>query len=130
AIRVFRDRMEEPWMRVLTNLSPEVYMKVLARAACAVGNSSSFVRDASFFGTPIVLVGNRQAGREVSDHVTNVPRVEARILEGVRAQLEHGPYQPSVLYGDGHISERLAEALVRVQPYTQKRLAYIRETSS
>ncbi len=48
------------WLRTLTNLAPEHYLKVLANAACAVGNSSSFVRDASFFGTPVVLVGNRQ----------------------------------------------------------------------
>ena len=45
------------WLEVLINLSPENYLKVLANASCAVGNSSSFVRDASFFGTPVVLVG-------------------------------------------------------------------------
>src|SRR5918992_3039235 len=70
AIRVFRDRAKLTWLRVITNLTPENYLKVLSRAACAVGNSSSFVRDASFFGTPVVLVGNRQDGREIDRHVT------------------------------------------------------------
>jgi len=60
AIRVLRDRMKPTWLRTLTNLEPEQYLKVLASTACAVGNSSSFVRDASFFGTPVVLVGRRQ----------------------------------------------------------------------
>jgi hypothetical protein len=29
------------------------------------------------------------------------------------------------LYGDGHVSERVADALVRLTPYIQKRLDYI-----
>ena len=70
-IRVFRtqERPKPPWLRTLTNLTPENYLKVLATTACAVGNSSSFVRDAGYFGTPVVLVGNRQNGRETDEHV-------------------------------------------------------------
>ena len=73
AIRVFRDKTKSVWLRTLTNLSPENYLKVLANAACAIGNSSSFVRDAGYFGTPIVLVGSRQEGREADEHVVRVP---------------------------------------------------------
>ena len=63
----FRDEARpDAWLRTLTNLTPENYLKVLANAACAVGNSSSFVRDAGYFGTPVVLVGNRQEGRETT----------------------------------------------------------------
>ena len=124
AIRVYRDHVDRPWLRTLTNLTPEDYLRVLARAACAVGNSSSFVRDAGYFGTPVVLVGNRQNGREASEHVTRVPAEEKAIEAATRAQLRHGRYAPSTLYGDGHVSERLADALARIPLYVQKRLAY------
>lgn len=127
AIRVFRDRARLTWLRVLTNLTPENYLKVLSRTACAVGNSSSFVRDASFFGTPVVLVGNRQDGREIDKHVMPVPAVAAGIIAAVRAQLAHGRYIPSTLYGDGHVAERIAEALANLTPYIQKRLHYIHD---
>ena len=130
AIRVFRDRARPTWLRVLTNLTPESYLKVLSRAACAVGNSSSFVRDASFFGTPVVLVGNRQDGREIDEHVTPVPPVASEIVAAVQRQLLHGRYPPSTLYGDGYVSERIAEALVDLTPYIQKRLYYIHEGSN
>lgn len=126
-IRVFRDRTKPAWFRTLTNLSPENYLKVLANAACAVGNSSSFVRDASFLGTPVVLFSNRQEGREIDKHVTPVPPDAAAVAAAVRAQLEHGLYPPSTLYGDGYISERIAEALAHLTPYIQKRLHYIRD---
>ena len=125
AIRVFRDQKAPRWLRTLTNLSPENYLKVLAAAACAVGNSSSFVRDAGYFGTPVVLVGDRQEGREVDEHVTVAPPAARRLMPVIGRQLRHGRYPPSTLYGDGYTSERIAEALVRLQPYVQKRLHYI-----
>jgi UDP-hydrolysing UDP-N-acetyl-D-glucosamine 2-epimerase len=128
AIRVFRDQVKPTWLRALTNLTPERYLKVLANAACAIGNSSSFVRDGSFFGTPVVLLGGRQRGREVAAHVTPAAPVAAEIVAATRAQLAHGRYPASALYGDGFVSERIAEALARLAPYVQKRLHYIDES--
>jgi UDP-hydrolysing UDP-N-acetyl-D-glucosamine 2-epimerase len=129
-IRVFRDHKHPDWLRTLTNLSPEHYLKVLANTAAAVGNSSSFVRDASYFGTPVVLVGDRQDGRETDVHVTRVASRAEEIACAIRAQLEHGCYAPSTLYGDGYVAERLAHALAELQPYLQKRLAYVLEASN
>jgi GDP/UDP-N,N'-diacetylbacillosamine 2-epimerase (hydrolysing) len=125
AIRVFRDRNKPSWLRLLTNLTPEVFLKVLANAACAVGNSSSFVRDASYFGTPIVLVGNRQEGRECAPHVMPVEAVSSQIIPAIKRQTAHGRYEASALYGDGHVAEKIAAALAGLTPYTQKRLHYI-----
>lgn len=127
AIRVFRDGTKQKWLRTLTNLSPENYLKVLSNASCAIGNSSSFVRDASYFGTPVVLAGARQDGREIDEHVMPVTLTAANIVTAVRTQLAHGRYLPSTLYGDGHVSERIAEAVARLVPYVQKRLHYIHD---
>jgi UDP-hydrolysing UDP-N-acetyl-D-glucosamine 2-epimerase len=124
AIRVFRTQHEQAWLRTTTNLAPEAYLSILAGAACAVGNSSSFVRDSSFFGTPVVLVGNRQNGREVAENAMHVPASPVQIKEAVQLQIKHGPYAPSRLYGDGHVAERMAQALVQIQPYSQKRLTF------
>jgi UDP-N-acetylglucosamine 2-epimerase len=125
AIRAFRDRLRPDWLRTITNLGLEQYLKVLANAACAVGNSSSFIRDASFLGTPVVMVGRRQEGREMDENVLCVPPVTEEITAAVRAQLAHGHYQTSTLYGDGYVSERIADSLVLLEPYVQKRLHYI-----
>jgi UDP-hydrolysing UDP-N-acetyl-D-glucosamine 2-epimerase len=127
AIRVFRDTHRPAWLRTLINLPPDDYLKVLANAACAIGNSSSFVRDASYFGTPIVLVGRRQEGREADVHVTMVPPVAGKIALAAKMQLKHGRYAPSELYGDGFVSKRIAESLAGLEPYVQKRLHFIYE---
>jgi UDP-hydrolysing UDP-N-acetyl-D-glucosamine 2-epimerase len=125
AIRIFRDRTKPTWLRTLTNLPPEHYLKVLANTACAIGNSSSFVRDASLLGTPVVLVGSRQEGREIGEHVLPVAPVAAEVVTAAQAQLAHGRYAPSTLYGDGYVAERIAEMLVHLTPYPQKRLHYV-----
>ena len=127
SMRIFRDRAKHASLRFLTNLSPENYLKVLANASCAVGNSSSFVRDASYFGTPVVLVGSRQDGRETDVHVMRVAPVAAEIEVAIRMQLARGRYSPSTLYGDGQVSDRIADALCRLTPYIQKRLHYIHD---
>jgi UDP-hydrolysing UDP-N-acetyl-D-glucosamine 2-epimerase len=125
AIRQFRDRHKPTWLRSTTNLQPEIYLRTLAAASCAIGNSSSFVRDAGYFGTPVALVGDRQSGREHDVHVKPVAPTAAGILETVRAQLAHGRFAPSALYGDGFVSSRIADALATLEPYHQKRLAYV-----
>jgi GDP/UDP-N,N'-diacetylbacillosamine 2-epimerase (hydrolysing) len=127
AIRVYRDQAKPTWLKLLTNFPAEDYLKVLANAACAVGNSSSFVRDASYFGTPVILVGNRQEGREIDKHVIPIPVVSQEIVRAIRKQLIHGHYPASTLYGDGHVSGRIAESLADLTPYIQKRLSYIYE---
>ncbi len=123
-IRIFRDENKPDWLRNQTNFSPDDYLEVLANTACAVGNSSSFVRDAGYFGTPVVLVGDRQDGRECDRHVVKVPPIASQIEEAVKKQLKNGGYAPSSLYGDGYVSERIVRALARIQLYTQKRLHY------
>ncbi len=124
-IRIYRDQHAPDWLRTITNLLPENYLRVLARTACAIGNSSSFVRDAGYFGTPVVLVGERQEGREWDTHVTPVVPTTEEIYGAISHQLMHGRYTPSKLYGDGFVSERIAQAMTDLVPYRQKRLHYI-----
>ena len=129
AIRVFRTNRQPEWLRVATNFEPENYHRVLANAACAIGNSSSFVRDAGFFGTPVVLVGDRQFGRETAEHVFSCAPIASLIVEKVEKQLAHGRYEAATLYGDGYVSAQIAEALGALRPYVQKRLNYISRPS-
>lgn len=126
-IRIFRDAHKPKWLRTLINLNPENYLRVLAATACAVGNSSSFVRDAGYFGTPVVLVGDRQEGRETDRNVVPVPAGRAEIAAAIQRQLANGRYPASYLYGDGSVSPRIAEALTGLKHYTQKRLFFVEE---
>lgn len=125
AIRRFRENRHPAWLRLVKNFPPENYLRVLGNASCAIGNSSSFVRDSSFFGTPVVLVGDRQDGRECAENVVKSSCEQRSIVAAIRAQIGRVRYAPSQLYGDGNASRRIADHLATLKLYVQKRLGYV-----
>lgn len=126
AIRRFREHKDPEWLFLVKNFEPDLYQKLLKCAACLVGNSSSFVRDSTFSGTPVVLVGNRQVGRECGANVLSTQPVAKDIIESINHQLDHGRYPMETLYGDGTASVKIIEELKLFQSYQQKRLNYVK----
>ncbi len=125
AIRKLREHDHGFPLHVYKNFEPELYIPILAKAACAIGNSSSFVRDASFLGTPIVLVGSRQDGREWCEAVKRVEPDSGAIVQAVEEHMASGRYAASSLYGVPGVSKRIAETIETLRPFAQKRLGYI-----
>lgn len=127
-LRVYREHHpNNTWLRLLKNLPPEHFHAALKHARLAIGNSSSFVRDTTFMGTPVVLVGNRQEGRETGANLLRVPCEREAILEGVRTQAAGGRHDPDNVYGDGSAARHITEKLREVPLYRQKRIHYIRD---
>jgi UDP-hydrolysing UDP-N-acetyl-D-glucosamine 2-epimerase len=113
-IRHFRERnMAEP-IYYLKNFSPEDYGRVLNNAVCCVGNSSSFIREGAFLGVPVVLVGDRQKGREHGQNVIFASYDAHDIESKVRQQIAHGKYDADHVFGDGQSGVRIAEALAEL----------------
>lgn len=102
------------------NFSPEDYVRLIKRCSCIVGNSSSGIREGSFLGTPCVNIGSRQNQRERAHNVVDVGHDAEAIFQAVTAQVSHGRYEPSFLYGDGKAGERMAEVLVENHVTIQK----------
>ncbi len=124
-IRVFRELHPTVPIRFFKNFSPVAYARILANAACAVGNSSSFIREGSCLGTPAVIVGTRQHGREHGQNaVIDVPHERAAIIDAIQRQLAHGRYASDPIFGDGKAGQRIAEILATVAPRIQKRLSH------
>ena len=110
-----------------TNFSPEIFQYLLKNTACAIGNSSSFIRDTTFTGTPVVLIGNRQIGREASQNVLNITEFSTEEIEkAIRSQLDIGRYSPSQLYGDGNAAPAIVQKLETINlDFGQKILDYV-----
>lgn len=123
-IRRFHDRNQTLPYRYFKNFSPEIYNCLLANAACLVGNSSSFIREASFLGTPAVVIGNRQKGREHGDNITQVDYVGEEIHEAVKKQISHGKYPSQTIFGNGTAGIQIADYLAKVKLDINKRMTY------
>lgn len=124
AIRIFRERNPKTPFHYFRNFSPEDYARVLKNAVCAIGNSSSFLREGAFLGTPSVVVGDRQIGREHGSNVTFATYDRNSISELAQRQIEHGRYPTDPLFGDGFAGKRIADILAFSDYPLIKRMTY------
>jgi len=121
AIRRFREFNPDLKLRAFKNFEPEDFIPLLDNAKCLVGNSSSFIRDASFLGTPVVLVGSRQDGRERAPAVTQVVEDRFLIANAIEHQMRHGKYPESELYGKPGVSDKIASIIKNLEKVQQKK---------
>lgn len=125
AIRTFREINTPDWLHLQTNYSVEDYSRLMNRAACLIGNSSSGVREGAFIGTPVVNIGSRQNDRLSGDNVISCEAKEQDIFDSIMKQIDNGKYQPDFLYGDGNTGERIVNLLRKIEiDSVQKKITY------
>jgi GDP/UDP-N,N'-diacetylbacillosamine 2-epimerase (hydrolysing) len=104
----------DPRVTVRRDAPRALFLGLMRDAAAIVGNSSSGIIEAASFGTPVVDVGPRQAGRERSGNVVNVP-LQARAIRGALAGLWRGGrparWRGRNVYGGDGAGERIARML-------------------
>jgi len=94
------------------SLNPVVYLSALKHCQCLVGNSSSGIYEAPWFGTPVLNVGNRQKGRPRARCVMDFSAEGERGLTAVDIQLCKGRRSaPARMFGDGHAARRIVDVL-------------------
>ena len=123
-IRKWRERGLDSRMHFFKNLPVSVYVRLMKKTACLIGNSSSGIREGAFIGTPVVNVGSRQDMRERGQNVIEVACETEAIVAAVRRQIEHGPYTSEPIYGDGCAGKRIADLLSTCSVEVQKRITY------
>lgn len=123
-LRMFREKNPGANVHFYRNFAAEDYARLLNNASCVVGNSSSALREGAFLGVPAVNIGTRQQGRERGPNVTDAGYDADAIESALRAQIAHGRFPGSTLFGDGRSGQRIANVLADAEINIQKRLAY------
>jgi UDP-hydrolysing UDP-N-acetyl-D-glucosamine 2-epimerase len=123
-IRKWRERGLDEHMHFFKNLPIEVYVRLMSRTACLIGNSSSGIREGAFIGTPCVNIGSRQNSRERGSNVLDVLQGKGPILDGIRRQMAHGPFDSEPIYGDGTAGAKIADILATKVVNVQKTIVY------
>jgi len=107
------------------HIPTDLFVNVLRHASCQIGNSSSGIREAGYFGTPVINIGSRQNSRERGHNVVDVGYNAVEIKKAIQTQLEHGRYPVDMIYGDGTAGEQIAAILAKIKlPSIQKKLTY------
>ncbi|MGQ0778589.1 MAG: UDP-N-acetylglucosamine 2-epimerase [Pseudonocardiales bacterium] len=123
-IRQFREQGLAQRCQFFRNLPAEDFARLMTHCACMIGNSSAALREGAYLGTPAVSLGTRQQNRECGSNVIFTSHDPHEIAEAVRAQIAHGRYERSHLFGDGTTGRKIADVLATVNPPVQKRLHY------
>jgi len=124
-IRTFRENNEvDNWLHMFKNLPPDVFLNLLDKCACLIGNSNCGIREAPALGTPVVNIGTRQKGRERASNVIDVDYNRHKIIDAILTQYAHGKYTPNFLYGDGRAGKRIADILATCELNINKRMTY------
>jgi UDP-hydrolysing UDP-N-acetyl-D-glucosamine 2-epimerase len=113
-IRHFRESHMDAPIYYYKNFSPEDYGRVLNNAVCCVGNSSSFLREGAFLGTPAVIVGDRQQGREHGPNVVYAGYDRNDIAGKIAVQIERGRFPSTAIFGQGNAGASIAERLASI----------------
>jgi UDP-hydrolysing UDP-N-acetyl-D-glucosamine 2-epimerase len=89
-IRRWREQGLGERMHFFKNLPIETYIRLMARTASLVGNSSSGIREGAFIGTPVVNIGRRQEGRERGPNVVDASNDQGQIAAAIEKQMANG----------------------------------------
>jgi len=123
SIRHFREKNKtaNDNFRFITNLMPDDFIFLLKKTSCLVGNSSSGIKECSYFGVPVVNVGSRQQSRLRGNNVIDVNYNSGDIKKAIEKQISCGKRKSSRIYYKSGSSDRVVDALSKTKLYNQKK---------
>jgi GDP/UDP-N,N'-diacetylbacillosamine 2-epimerase (hydrolysing) len=101
-------------LRVFKHIERNRFISWMAAVDFMVGNSSAGIIEAASFGLPVVNVGTRQAFRERSGNVVDVPAEADSLRSAVKSVLENGRMAVTNVYAAEDTPQRIADLLTRL----------------
>ncbi len=124
-IRELTEQLDLHFVHLYKHIPFEDFVQLMYHCACMVGNSSSGIREACYFGVPVVNIGSRQTGRERGKNVIDVDYDKDEIKRAILQGMEAGRYPPENIYGNGDSGKKIAEILASCElSQVQKRILY------
>ncbi len=120
-----------PFIKVYPSIPRSDYLGMIKHCGVLVGNSSSGMIEASYFNTPVVNIGIRQAGRERGRNVMDVCKgntdtIYRAILKAL--QMKKARILPNKqIYGNGRASKKIVNYLEKIhinKDLIQKQISY------
>jgi UDP-N-acetylglucosamine 2-epimerase (hydrolysing) len=108
-----------PRIRFFPSMRFEYFLSLLKGSNCIIGNSSAGVREAPYFGVPVVNLGSRQMNRAASPLIINADFSALSIGEAVE-RARSLPRVPFEEFGEGGSSEKFIAILMESEFWTSK----------
>ncbi len=97
--------------RIFPSLRFEYFLTLLKNAKFIIGNSSAGIREAPYYGIPIINIGTRQQNRAVSSDILNVDYSENQIKKALTIIDNHKVIVTANDFGQGNAAELFLKSL-------------------
>ena len=102
---------KNPRFRVFPSLRFEYFLTLLKNSQFIIGNSSAGIREAPYYGIPIINIGTRQQNRAVSADIINVDYSENEISLALKNIINHKIDVINYDFGNGNSDELFRDLL-------------------
>lgn len=97
--------------RIFPSLRFEYFLTLLKESQFIIGNSSAGIREAPYYGIPIINIGTRQQNRAVHADIINVDYSEESISKALNAIDSHKIQNTNSDFGEGNSAQLFLESL-------------------
>jgi UDP-N-acetylglucosamine 2-epimerase (hydrolysing) len=98
--------------RVFPSLRFEYFLTLLKNSQFIIGNSSAGIREAPYYGIPIINIGTRQQNRAVHAEIINTSYDESSIAAALKSLDSHIVSPSNSDFGSGNSSKLFLETLL------------------
>ena len=102
---------ENSRFRIFPSLRFEYFLTLLKNSQFIIGNSSAGIREAPYYGIPIINIGTRQQNRAVHSDIINVDYEKKNISKALSIIDSHKVKQSDADFGTGNSAELFLESL-------------------
>jgi UDP-N-acetylglucosamine 2-epimerase (hydrolysing) len=103
---------EHSRFRIFPSLRFEYFLTLLKNSQFIIGNSSAGIREAPYYGIPIINIGTRQQNRSVISGIINVDYEQKSIQAALKSIDLHQMHTINCNFGTGNSAELFLETLV------------------
>ncbi|WP_299781926.1 UDP-N-acetylglucosamine 2-epimerase [uncultured Formosa sp.] len=112
-LKVYKVLQGHSRFKVFPSLRFEYFLTLLKHAQFVIGNSSAGVREAPYYGVPVINIGTRQQNRVSYSDIINVDYTQMAITTALR-DIDSAPRQDvAAQFGSGNSAQLFMECLNR-----------------
>lgn len=110
-LKAYEKLKNNPRFRIFPSLRFEYFLTLLKKAQFIIGNSSAGIREAPYYGLPIINIGTRQQNRSLHADIINVGYDKKNIIDALQIIDSHKVQVTNGDFGKGNSAQLFLESL-------------------
>jgi UDP-N-acetylglucosamine 2-epimerase (hydrolysing) len=110
-IESFRELVVHSRFKVFPSIRFEYFLTLLKNSQFIIGNSSAGIREAPYYGIPVINIGTRQKNRVLNSDIINVGYSENEIFQSLKEIRSHKVVPEIINFGQGNSAQLFLDSL-------------------